>query len=364
MKQGLTLTELAQEIERQHTAKKDIVASTAIMKIEPREEGLRIDVNDGSKAYNFGINETCHKQIAQHVGIPANYYDRMAREEPRLLAENVNTWLHREPTNRMLRTLDGNGRALLSDKFRPDLENYDLAEAILPPLLELGVQVMSTQITEKRLYIKVVDEKVRYDMPDGSKWGQGHKFFRTLSPGLTISNSEIGEGAMDVEASVWDSICTNLATMGSIIRKTHVGARHQLAQGVDMSVLTESTRRLSSAALWAQLKDVVRASFDEARFVVRCKEKIESMQELKIEGDPVKVVELTAKHFGVNETERTGILKHLIQGGDLSKFGLYNAITRTAEDLASYDRATEFEKLGGKIIELPANDWKRIAEAA
>lgn len=43
---------------------------------------------------------------------------------------------------------------------------------------------------------------------------------------------------------------------------------------------------------------------------------------------------------------------------------MLNAFTRTAEDLADYDRATDFERIGGQIIELPANDWKRIAEAA
>lgn len=361
MKQGLSLTALAQEIERQQASKQDIVASTAIMRVEPDERGLRLKVN-GERDY--GINGTCHKQIAAHTGIPMAYYDRMVTKAPDLLAENVNTWFTQDAKPRMLRTLDGNGRALLSDKFRPDLENYDLAEAILPPLLDLGVEVMSCQITERRLYIKVVDAKVRYDMPAGSRWGEGHKFFRTMSPGLTVSNSEIGEGALDIEASIYDKICTNLATLGSLIRKTHVGARHQITAGVDYDVLSEQTRRISSAALWAQVKDVVRASFDEARFVAKVKEKIEVMQEEKIEGDPVKVVEFSAKKFGLTDNERGSVLRHLIQGGDLTKFGLYNAITRTAEDVADYDRATDFEKLGGKIIELPRNEWQAIAEAA
>jgi len=34
------------------------------------------------------------------------------------------------------------------------------------------------------------------------------------------------------------------------------------------------------------------------------------------------------------------------------------------EDVESYDRATDFERMGGQLIELPANDWRRIAEAA
>ena len=64
------------------------------------------------------------------------------------------------------------------------------------------------------------------------------------------------------------------------------------------------------------------------------------------------------------ETERKTILQNLIEGADLSRFGLMNAITATAESVNSYDRATEIEALGQKIVDLTANDWREIAEAA
>jgi hypothetical protein len=38
-----------------------------------------------------------------------------------------------------------------------------------------------------------------------------------------------------------------------------------------------------------------------------------------------------------------------------------NAVTRTAEDAADYDRATELEAAGGRVIELPAADWRALA---
>ena len=47
--------------------------------------------------------------------------------------------------------------------------------------------------------------------------------------------------------------------------------------------------------------------------------------------------------------------------GDLSVWGLANAVTRTAEDVADYDRATELEATGGRVIELPRADWRAIA---
>jgi len=45
----------------------------------------------------------------------------------------------------------------------------------------------------------------------------------------------------------------------------------------------------------------------------------------------------------------------------LSAWGLANAVTRTAEDAADYNRATELEAAGGRVIELPAPDWMAIA---
>jgi len=66
----------------------------------------------------------------------------------------------------------------------------------------------------------------------------------------------------------------------------------------------------------------------------------------------------------LTESEGDSILQHLIRGGDLSQYGLMNAVTRTAEDAASYDRATELEAMGQRVVDLAANEWRQIAEAA
>jgi hypothetical protein len=35
-----------------------------------------------------------------------------------------------------------------------------------------------------------------------------------------------------------------------------------------------------------------------------------------------------------------------------------------SEEVEDYDRATEFEAIGGKLIELPRKEWQELAEAA
>lgn len=363
MKQGLSLVELAEQITANAAAKKDIVASTGSMALTVVDQKPRLQIGSNGDGFDLDINSTAHKQIAQHTGIPATYYDRMAAEAPELLTKNVNEWLGRNQTPRLVRTMSGTARAFLSNGYRP-LENEDLAEAVLPVIQELGLVVVSAQVTETRFYLKVVDKRIERDVPTGRRIGDGsHVFFDTTSPAALISNSEVGMGALNLEVGELTSMCTNLVWHMKAIRKTHLGARHELASDELYTLLSDQTRRLTDAALWAQVRDVLRSSFDEKNFEARIT-KISATAEDKITGDPIKVVDLSAKKFGLNEGEKTSVLRHLITGGDLSRYGLYNAITRTAEDVEDYDRATDFERLGGKVIELPRNQWEEIAKAA
>lgn len=373
MKTGQTLQGLAAEIERRANAKRDLVAPTAKLHMVEAvyapygEEKQNIQPHlSVAGQESFSINGVAHDQIGTFTGIPSKYYDRMLKDAPALLCSNVNKWLHESNDKRMVRTLDGTARAFLSDKFRP-LENEDLAEAVLPVILDLGLDVMSCEITNRRLYLKVVDPKVTREIAEiGGTWGDGkHKILRGYaSPAVTISNSEVGMGALSVLGGVYQDWCTNLATFGErSVRKYHVGARHELASEEIYSLLSNEARAAQDKAVWHQIREVVKIAFDRARFD-QLIDKVEGTQQDKIEGDPVQVVSLAAKRFGANEAEGKGILRHLIEGGSLTRFGLYNAITRTAQDLESYDRATEFEAIGGKIIELPKSEWNTLALAA
>jgi len=43
--------------------------------------------------------------------------------------------------------------------------------------------------------------------------------------------------------------------------------------------------------------------------------------------------------------------------------GLGSAITRHSQDLKDYDRATELERIGGRLIELPRSEWQMLSSA-
>jgi len=85
----------------------------------------------------------------------------MRSAAPQLLATNVNEWFYSKPERRMVRTLDDHVRAFLSDSeaqpLRADryrrLDNYELAEAVLPVLGEMGegIQIVSSELTDTRI---------------------------------------------------------------------------------------------------------------------------------------------------------------------------------------------------------------------
>ena len=168
MKQGKTLPEFVAELDRQQTAKRDFIADSTQLQMLTVEQsnagsrtGVRLEVPINGHSETFNVADNPHNQLSARLGIPKRYYDVMLAREPGLLANNVNTWLHRKPERRMVRTLDGTARAFLSDRYRR-LDNYDLAQAVLPVLTGANteVRIESTQITDTRMYIKALFPRI------------------------------------------------------------------------------------------------------------------------------------------------------------------------------------------------------------
>lgn len=357
---GVSLQELAAEITRRADAKQDFIAPASKFDVGVVDGSPVLQIQNGS-VKQFPLNEVANLQLAEYAGIPAPYYRRMLADDPGLLASNVNRWLKDKPDRRMIRTMDGQARAVLSDKFRLSLENEIMAEAILPVLLDMNLMILSCQITDRRLYVKCVDTSIARDVPTGRKIGDGsHVFFDTVSPGLTFSNSEVGLGTFSIETTVYTRMCTNLAMSGTSLRKYHAGARAPVSDEV-FALLSDDTKNATDRAVMMQVRDLVRGAFDVAKFDAQLV-KLGGAAKDQIEPDAaVEVIERVGRKFSMNEGERKGILGRLIEGADLTRYGLHAAITRfSQDDTVAYDRATELERFGGEVIDLSPKDWKII----
>jgi hypothetical protein len=370
MKQGISLQQLAAELERQESAKADYVADTRRMhfhtvlgELARPELGVlqrtTIDlIGDGaSEATNdLHVLERAHRQISDFTGVPWRYYQRMAAEQPTLLDENINRWFHHQPKRRMIRTLDGKARAFLSDGYRR-LDNGPLARTLLPILGDIpDVRFESCAITEERMYIKAVTPRVTGQVKVGEE----------VCAGVLIANSEVGVGSLRIEPFVYTLACTNgmvipKALGAAAMRRVHVGRRVEADD--TFRVFSNETLEADDRAFFLACADVVRAAVDEVRF----RELVEAMQaaaqDTPVASAPAAVQKL-ADNEGLNDGERDSVLTHLAAGGDLTRWGVLSAVTRASQDVESYDRATELEELGGKLLAYSPREWRAVAVAA
>ena len=350
MKAGKTLQELAVELDRQQAVKKDLIVDASVLSMDARKDGATLNVMGGSMISQYGVGEIAHRQIGQYLKIPAAYYDRMRTEYPQLLALNVNGWFAQAAgEKRMLRTMDGTARALLSDRYRR-IDNFEVASAVLPIIRDMdGASVESCELTDSRMYLKVVNPRVTAEVKKGD----------IVQAGIIISNSEVGMGSVNVSPLIYRLACSNgMIAQDGAVRKYHVGRANE--GGEDFSIYRSETIEADDKAFLMKLEDSVKAAVDQARFaaiVDKMREATEATMEAKI---VPQVVELASKTYGITEAEGKGILGHLIAGGDLSLYGLANAVTRQAQDVESYDRSTELEATGYKIITMAPALWRSI----
>lgn len=386
MKQGKEHYDFLTELKEHKFNKRDFIADTRRVQVLVKEKspvnlGLTLpdvqtvdEVNADAAPVPavFDLNRLAISQICTKLKIPFRYAERLFVNYPDLLAHQINALFSREPKKQMVRTLGENVRAFLSDKYRR-IDNFDVAVELMPVIEGiLGVDwrqaVRSCEVTESRMYIKIVHPtlEAKIPMPEGYQMGVGHQFFvDRVQAGIKISNSEVGLGRVLVSPAIYTHRCTNYATFErDNFAAVHLGRRQ--GEGVDVTELySDQTKALDDAAIFGKIKDVTKAALDGTLFGKHVAMLTEARgDEIPENVNPVKVVEVLKDEKNFTESEADAIINNLIKGGELTRYGLHAAITRAAETIEDYDRATEFEQLGGEIIELAPTEWHAITKKA
>lgn len=352
MKTGKTLQELATEITRQSAAKKDLVLDTRNLTLFAGDAGGApfLHVPDEGE---FEMTRNAERQLAQRISYPIKLWDRFKADYPQLLTKDVNTILRQEPERRMVRAFDygddKTARAVLSDRYRR-LDNEEILEAILPVVMEIpDAEVVSADVTDTKLYLKVTTPRVRGEVAVGD----------VVQAGFILQNSEVGAASLSVRPFIYRLVCLNGMVAGTATRHYHVGRTIESEED-SFQVFSSETQKADDHALFLKLRDVTKAAVNETTFNAI----LAAMQESAVTtpmADPVMGVERLAKKLDLSDGEKGGVMAHLISGGDLTKYGALNAVTRTAEDSSSYDRATELEMAGGKVLAMPSREWAEVA---
>lgn len=362
MKSGLNLADFAAEIRRQADQKHDYIMPTGVIDViaNPADDrNVQIAVPTKAGVQVFDANDVFHDQLASHLSIPREYYRRMLTTDRDLFMHNAQYWVKSaqiKDEKRLIRTLDTKARALLSNGFRT-IDNFGLAEAVLPVLQAHGLNLgntteFSANVTDKKFYIKAVNTKLKAEVKVGE----------VISAGIQISNSEVGFGSVEISPLIFTLKCSNGMVMQDFsLKRRHVGKRHETID-VAYEILSDEAREAADKAFFLEVRDRTKHALDDAVFA-KTVERLKAAAQDKITGDIPAVLDVTRSVLKLDKEESGSVLKYLAEGGDISRWGLSSAITRFSQDVTDYDRASELERIGGQLIELPQRDWRRIAEA-
>jgi hypothetical protein len=339
MKSGISIQKLAAELNRQNLAKEDYISpSSDLVMFESRDGNTSTPQLAINGHGHYGINNNAHGQLSQRLGITKPYYDRMLKEAPNLLVQNVNHWFQSVKQDHLIRTLDGSARAVMSNRYRI-IDNYDVFNSIVPILMELGpsLKFESLQVTENKLYIKAVFPWIEREVQKGD----------AVQAGLMISNSEIGGGALSIYPLIFRLVCLNgMVRPIDGMRKNHIG--RELGDHTTQVFYKDDTLAADDKALMLKVRDTVQASLSEAVFQQGVLE-MQKALEVKVV-DPIPTVEKLSKRMGYTNEVGMSIMEHLLAGRELTQYGLANAITRTSQDVDNYDMATQLELDGHKVL--------------
>ena len=364
-----TLADLAALLRDQQARKVDVVApATAI-----RAEGTRLVVDGTAPVLGqdgvtmttgtYTPTDVCDHGVADKLGIPAAYLRRMREHKPGLYDANVNAWLDGDDRRFLLRCLGpttsegpGVARAFLSDGYKI-IDNLDVLLAALDGVRQAGVpvQVDGCDLTERRMYVRVVCEQVRvlapallagYRSPFTGASGADNP---VVFAGFMITNSETGCGAFSLTPRLVVQICRNGMTITrDAMRAVHLGER--LEEG--MVTWSDNTRDKTLALITAKTTDAV-ATYLDPGYVEGALRAIEKDAGRPV-ADPQETIRTVSQRLRFTEMQQNDILTHFIRGGDVTAGGGMHAVTSAAQTQADADTAHEMESLALRALEVAA----------
>lgn len=347
---GRTIPDIAAEILRQRDAKQDYLVegnNLRMFQLEEATPALRFS------EFAYALGDIAHSQLAAILEIPANYYNRMKDEAPELLAVNVNHWLDEVgPQRKMIRTLDGKARAILSDRYK--IVDHDaIFGEVMGYLNDAKATIRSSDITEKKLYIRAI-----FPVEGEVKRGQ------VVRAGVQITNSEVGMGAVSCQAWTEVLTCLNGAVMVSeqmTTRSLHLGGGYAM-DGNDPRLFATDTIAADAKAISLKTRDIIRQCSDPKLFDAMLKQMREGSERMVEPVGVAGVVTVLPREIGLTKAEAVSSLNYFVQGGDLSQWGLANSVTRLAQDAKDFDRRVELETVGGKLINMTVKEFSSLSD--
>jgi hypothetical protein len=248
--------------------------------------------------------------------------------------------------------MDGRARAILSDRYRP-LDNILIVGAALPVLAaNPDLIVTAADIGEARMYLQVVLPKLHAEIQVGD----------AVQYGFTITNSEVGMGAVDVKSFVYRLVCKNGMIGESVTRRYHVGRRVGNDEE-DYSIFSDETIEAELKSFQLRLRDTLIATLNQTAFEALV-ERMRKGVEDKVAPISVQdtVLNIT-KRYSMSEAEMSAIFNRIMGDGGFNRWHIANAITAQAHDTENPDRQYDLERIGYELAVMPSKEFATMVAA-
>lgn len=318
----------------------------------------------------YPLNEAAFGQAAtkSEPAIPVRYARKLVAANPGAAAELFNGTFCRVPERRLFRILDGECRAVLSDKYRV-LDHYDVAFSALETVREHGGEVLECSLDSRRMRLKFVCRTIWDELNALKSPADAHRFlgsqkllestgFRgfkaddfpggsgTVHPVVEVGNSETGEGSHYVKIGILHAVCVNFATIETAIAGIHLGGR------LESGIYTDETRSAESKAIFLKSRDAVAAAFKPESFR-RLVDSVRGAGKREITS-ATAAVDLVASRLELTPDKRDSILGHFLLDYQANALGLASAVTRAAQDDDDPETAGQYEAFAGELMREPA----------
>lgn len=223
----------------------DSIPTDRIVNTKAMEFGYADGIRLGFGGEDFSL----HRHARGHVIDKTNVLTRKVADAmieqgewgERLLVENLNRIYHENARERMLvREVGGEVRALLSDRYRR-IDSAPIIQAFASACGKMRAIPIESHATDTKWMLKAMLPHV-FEPVDNE----------VLGFGISLKNSDYGDGAMEVRAFILRLWCTNYAMRNECLRQVHLGRR--LDENIRFS---ETTYKLDTDASASAIRDIV-----------------------------------------------------------------------------------------------------------
>jgi hypothetical protein len=295
--------------------------------------GLRVNMDNAE----FGVHRFALGQIAETANVPTKFIDSLVADEwgRALIAHNLSEiFAHRGKTRHLLRTVNGEVRGFLSDKYRR-LDSRPLVEAFASGVQKLGALPYKGTVMDTKIQLAAIVPDV-YEVAG-----------EVLAFVMNFENSDFGNGAVSIRCGLVRIWCDNLHVFEETMRQIHLGRR------LDENILySRRTYELDTKTTVSALSDIVNTQMNRDGI----KKRMELVEvAAKKEIDPAKVQKTLKDVLGIGAAQevidayKSADIENLPAGN--SVWRMANAISWVANQQKDGEKRLELVKLAGRVMQ-------------